>query len=61
MVDQNELEICRRRAIRFSSLAEDKWSRCRWCGIWLRHVKKLEEREDDPPESERDRLAEKYK
>lgn len=33
-----------------------KWSRCKWCGTWLRVIEIVEEREDDPPEAERNRL-----
>lgn len=28
------------------------WTQCKWCGIWLREVRTVEEREDTPPEAE---------
>jgi hypothetical protein len=53
-VDQKELEICRRRGHEFRALSGPLWSRCKWCGIWVRTVTTTEEREDDPPDKERD-------
>jgi hypothetical protein len=29
-------------------------TQCKWCGTWLREVRRIEEREDDPPEEELD-------
>lgn len=29
------------------------WTQCKWCGMWLREVRKTEEREDDPPEDDK--------
>jgi hypothetical protein len=48
MVDQTELEICRRRGHSGAQLLG--WTQCAWCGTWLREVTTTEEREDDPVE-----------
>ncbi len=54
MIDRAEHEICRRRGHDAMLLsAEEKWSRCKLCGVWLRSVTVIEEREDEPPEKER--------
>jgi hypothetical protein len=61
-VDQKELEICRRRGRVPRAERPALWSRCKWCGMWVRTVTTIEEREDDPPEKQRDpsyALAEK--
>jgi hypothetical protein len=59
MIDPQELAICKRRGHQpqGSSLWDEYWKKCRWCGMWLREVRTvaLEEREDEPPEAERDR------
>lgn len=57
MVDQEELAICRRRGHHLVGIAADAWRQCKWCRIWVREVRKLEEREDDPPKEERDPLG----
>jgi len=51
MINPDELAICRRRGHDAGILGEG-WSQCRWCGIWLREVRTIEEREDEPPENE---------
>jgi hypothetical protein len=38
-------------------MTADKWSRCKWCGLWLRKKQILEEREDDPPKDEINSLS----
>ena len=48
MVDQTELEICRKRG--HSNLSLSGWTQCAWCGMWVREVTTTEEREDDPVE-----------
>ena len=57
MVNSEELAICKRRGHSTSILEPDKWSRCEWCGLWLRTVSTVEEREDDPPEDEQGVLS----
>jgi hypothetical protein len=52
MVNPEELAICKRRGHEPPG-REDKWRRCRWCGVWLRTVSTIEEREDEPPEDEK--------
>ena len=29
-----------------------QWTKCKWCGTWLREVRTIEERADEPPEDE---------
>ena len=61
MIDKEELAICRRRGHDAGILSvPNKWSQCRWCGTWLRTVKIIEERDDDPPEAEQSSL-DKYR
>jgi hypothetical protein len=50
-VNREELEICKRRG--HSPHLDSEWQRCRWCGLWLRAVTTIEEREDEPPEEEK--------
>jgi hypothetical protein len=52
MVNQEELASCRRRGHETGLGMKDGWMQCKWCGMWLRQVTKIEEREDEPPESE---------
>jgi hypothetical protein len=33
-------------------MLDDQWERCKWCGLWLRRVVTVEEREDEPPKDE---------
>jgi hypothetical protein len=33
-------------------MLDDQWQRCKWCGLWLRQVVTVEEREDKPPKHE---------
>ena len=51
MVNRKELAICKRRG-HDSVLLGDQWQRCKWCGMWLRSVTTIEEREDEPPKDE---------
>jgi hypothetical protein len=53
MTDKKELAICKRRGHNAPSYGGG-WAQCKWCGIWLRTVQTVEEREDEPPESEMD-------
>jgi hypothetical protein len=52
-INRKELAICKRRGHEPARLS-DKWRRCKWCGIWQRTLRTIEEREDDPPENEQD-------
>jgi len=51
MIKPKELAICRRRGHEVRML-DDQWERCKWCGLWLRRVVTVEEREDEPPKDE---------
>ena len=53
-----ELTICKRRGHNAEVGLRDGWVQCKWCGIWLREVLVLEEREDAPPAGERNQLVE---
>ena len=46
----SELVVCRRRG--HSTRIGQRWSKCSYCGFWLREVITIEEREDEPPEDE---------
>jgi hypothetical protein len=50
-VDENELEICRRRG-HGAGILTPEWNRCKWCGMWVREVRMIEERIEDPPRNE---------
>lgn len=49
MVTRKELAICKRRGHDGIPL-DDSWRRSKWCGMWTRTVKTIEQREDDHPE-----------
>ncbi len=58
MIGRDELAICKRRGHDALGLGiREGWSQCKWCGIWLREVRTIEEREDDPPADEQDPLG----
>jgi len=60
MINPEELAICKRRGHRPDGLfIQQGWSQCQWCGMWLREVKTIEEREDEPPKSEQNVLRQK--
>lgn len=50
VLDHEQLAVCRRRGHERPFRGE--WSQCRWCGLWLRERRQIEEREDEPPENE---------
>jgi hypothetical protein len=58
LINAEELAICKKRGhdTRFS-LASEQWDQCKWCGTWLRKVSTIEEREDEPPDSEQSPLV----
>jgi hypothetical protein len=49
-IDQKELAICRKRGHEWVS--ESSWTPCKYCGMWLRKVCTIEERDTRPPEEE---------
>ena len=51
MIDPVERAICKRRGHSYAAIQEG-WTQCEWCGIWLRQVRTIEEREDEPPKHE---------
>jgi hypothetical protein len=52
MINRKELAICKRRG--HAGGVHEGWTQCKWCKTWLREVRKIEEREDEPPEEELD-------
>lgn len=48
MINREELAICKRRGHGLKGLSNERWKQCRWCGMWLREVCVIEEREDEP-------------
>ena len=57
MVNRDELAICKRRGHDGLVGFGDGWTRCKWCGLWLRAVRTIEEREDEPPKDEQNPFA----
>jgi hypothetical protein len=53
VINQDELAICKRRGHVPEFGVQVGWTQCKWCGMWLREVRKTEEREDDPPEDDK--------
>jgi hypothetical protein len=51
-VDDKQLAICKQRG--HKNYLKDKWTQCKWCGMWLREVRKVEESRKTPPEGEWD-------
>ena len=49
-MDTEELRICRRRGHRRTW--GEGWNQCKWCGLWLREKREIEEREGDPQADE---------
>jgi hypothetical protein len=52
-INREELAICKRRG-HDPVCRQTRWMQCMFCGVWLREVRTIEEREDTPPESEQD-------
>lgn len=51
--DQNELAICKKRGHKFGlPYTPLRWECCSECGVWVREVRTIEEREDAPPKEE---------
>ena len=47
-IDEAALKICQQRGHE-AGLLGNTWSQCRWCGMWIREIKTIEERRDEPP------------
>lgn len=54
-VDAKELEICRQRGHDIPFLGAS-WSKCKWCHMWVREVRTVEERADPPDAKEQNPL-----
>jgi hypothetical protein len=52
MIDPAQLAICRQRGHEGTALISDRWCQCKWCGTWVRSVRAIEEREDEPPKDQ---------
>jgi hypothetical protein len=58
VINADELAICKRRGHTTPGrLMDHGWMQCEACGMWLRDRVVREEREDDPPEEELDKLV----
>ncbi|MGA2590691.1 MAG: hypothetical protein ABSH32_12300 [Bryobacteraceae bacterium] len=56
MIDPAELAICKRRGHDAGlTVFSERWMQCKWCGTWLRVVRTIEEREDEPPKDQQER------
>jgi hypothetical protein len=55
-VNADELEVCKQRGHDAGSFLDQGWCQCKWCGLWLREIRTIEEREDAPPDHERSPL-----
>ena len=55
-INKDELAICKRRGHSTDAGLTNGWVQCKWCGTWLRDVHSVEEREDEPPEDEKNPL-----
>jgi hypothetical protein len=56
-LNSRELKICKRRGHDARGLMMGDWVKCKFCGMWLREVRTIEEREDEPPKAEQNQLA----
>jgi hypothetical protein len=50
MINRKELAICKRRG--HAGYPSEDWKQCRWCKTWVREIRKIEERESEPPEKD---------
>jgi hypothetical protein len=57
MINPEELEVCKRRGHELKHTWGQRWKQCKWCGMWLREVRTIEEREDEPPKDDQDPLG----
>ena len=58
MINAEELAVCKQRGHHSDIGLRSGWVQCKWCGMWLREIRTMQEREDDPPMSERNSLVE---
>ncbi len=58
-VNKRELAICKRRG--HEPRLDDRWRQCKWCGLWLRAVTTVEEREDEPPRDQQSPLQDLHR
>jgi len=56
-INPEELAICKRRGHNTGAGMDRGWAQCKFCGLWLRVVRTIEEREDEPPKAELDPLV----
>jgi len=56
MINLDEQSVCKRRGHDPDTGLSRGWVQCKWCGTWLREVRTIEEREDEPPDDEQDPL-----
>ena len=56
MIDPDELKICQQRGHNTEISLGAQWVPCRWCGMWLREVRTIEERPDEPPADQQNPL-----
>jgi hypothetical protein len=52
MINPEELATCKRRGHKVAM--DEAWSPCKWCSLWLREKRTIEERENAPPRKERE-------
>jgi hypothetical protein len=52
-INTEEYTICKRRGHEPGASHQASWMQCMFCGVWLREVRTIEEREDAPPDNER--------
>jgi len=57
MINTAELVICKRRGHDTPGLSFGYWEQCKFCKMWIREVRTIEEREDEPPASDRSPLS----
>ncbi len=52
MINPEELEICKRRGHVTDTDLQVGWQQCTKCGTWVRELRTIEERVEEPPEAE---------
>ena len=57
MINRKELAICKRRGHDPGVWLHQGWVQCKWCEVWLREVRTIEEREDTPPVADQNSLG----
>jgi hypothetical protein len=55
-VNSRELKICKRRGHDARGISLGDWIQCQFCGMWLREVRTIEERADEPPKADQNQL-----